>query len=220
MAYNTIDSQKTGLLFFDMYNAANKGADEATQERMKPVITNCVRLRAACKEAGVPSFYVRADHRSDGSDSALLYTDTDPQLNPWPNPEDRPFRPYLHLSGGTWRTEIIDELKPDPEDYVFPKHRWSAFYQTSLELSLRIRGIDTLLVCGGATEIGVASTAYAARDLDFNLVIVRDCCSSSKQDNHSQFMDRIFPIMARVRTVDQVLQMIKDGVQTAAQHPV
>jgi ureidoacrylate peracid hydrolase len=73
---------------------------------------------------------------------------------------------------------------------------------------LRSRGIDTLIISGGAVDVGVASTAYAARDLDYNVIIVRDACSNSHEDSMAAFMDTIFPRMARVRTTDQVLQMI------------
>ena len=75
---------------------------------------------------------------------------------------------------------------------------------------MRSRGIDTIVISGGATHIGVASTAYGARDLDFNLVIVRDACSGL-EDNLHQFMDRIFPIFARVRSADEVLAMMRLG---------
>src|SRR5882672_1283339 len=50
--------------------------------------------------------------------------------------------------------------------------------------------------------VGVASTAYAARDLDYNLVVVSDACTSPEEDNHRQFMQRVFPRMARVRTAE------------------
>ncbi len=66
------------------------------------------------------------------------------------------------------------------------------------------------MVTGGSTDIGVASTAFAARDLDYHLVIVSDACSSPELDNHEQFMQRVFPRMARVRTTDQVLKMLAE----------
>jgi nicotinamidase-related amidase len=97
---------------------------------------------------------------------------------------------------------------------MITKHRWNAFHQTHLELSLRSRGIDTIVICGGATHIGVASTAYAARDLDFNLVIVRDACSGL-EDNVEQFMNRIFPIFARIRAADEVIAMMERGAADA-----
>jgi ureidoacrylate peracid hydrolase len=77
-------------------------------------------------------------------------------------------------------------------------------------LALRSRGIDTIIISGGAVDVGVASTAYAARDLDYNVIIVRDACSNSYEDSMAAFMDTIFPRMARVRTTDQVLQMISN----------
>jgi nicotinamidase-related amidase len=74
---------------------------------------------------------------------------------------------------------------------------------------LRARGIDTLIVSGGSVDVGVAATAYAARDLDYNLIIVRDACSNSYDDSFAVFMDKVFPRMGRVRTTDQTLEMIK-----------
>ena len=92
-----------------------------------------------------------------------------------------------------------------------PKYRWSAFFQTYLELALRTRKVTTLIVAGGSTDVGIASTAFAARDLDFNLVIVSDACISAEQDNHDQFILRIFPRMARVRTAAEIIYMLKAG---------
>jgi nicotinamidase-related amidase len=103
---------------------------------------------------------------------------------------------------------VVSELAPRPSDYLIPKHRWSAFHGTYLDLALRTRGIDTIILCGGSTDVGVASTAYAARDLDYSLVIPSDACTSPEQDNHDQLMRRMFPRMARVRTTAQVLAML------------
>jgi ureidoacrylate peracid hydrolase len=92
-----------------------------------------------------------------------------------------------------------------------PKHRWSAFHGTYLETALRARRIDTLVLCGGSTDVGIAATAFAARDLDYNLVVVSDACTSPEEDNHAQLMKRVFPRMARVRTTAQVLDLLGDG---------
>ena len=81
-----------------------------------------------------------------------------------------------------------------------PKHRWSAFHGTYLDLALRAQDVNTIVLCGGSTDVGIASTAYAARDLDYNLIIVSDACTSPERDNHDQLMRRVFPRMSRVRT--------------------
>ena len=209
MAYDSVDPAKTALLLFDMLNGYFRGADEAAQRRMEPVVANCARLLSAAREAGLPVFYAKADHRADGRDSAALYTDTDMLLQPWADPGEPSFRPYRNVAAGDWRSEVIDELKPEPGDYVVAKHRWSTFHQTHLELSLRTKGVDTILLCGGSTHIGIASTAFGARDLDFNLVIVRDCCEDGLEGSQDHWMTRVFPMMARIRTADEVIEMMR-----------
>jgi nicotinamidase-related amidase len=78
-------------------------------------------------------------------------------------------------------------------------------------VSLRLRGIDTIVVNGGSTEIGIAATAYAAQALDFDLVVVSDGCTSGHADCQALFMTNVFPRMGRVRTTDQVLAMLQAG---------
>jgi ureidoacrylate peracid hydrolase len=131
------------------------------------------------------------------------------RLRPWPDGE---CNPSVHgATEGSWEQKVIDEIEPKPEDYIIPKYRWSTFHQTYFDLALRARGIDTIIISGGAVDVGIASTAYAARDLDYNLIIVRDACSNSYDDAMDVFMDRVFPRMARVRTTDQVLAMIENA---------
>ena len=71
---------------------------------------------------------------------------------------------------------MLAEIAPQPGDYDVPKHRWSAFHGTHLELSLRSRDIDTILLVGGSVHVGIAATAYDARDKDFQITIVPECC--------------------------------------------
>ena len=77
---------------------------------------------------------------------------------------------------------------------------------------MRTRGIDTLIIAGGSTDVGVASTAFAARDMDYHLVIASNACTSPEQDNHEQFMRRIFPRMARVKTAAEIVAMLSQVV--------
>jgi len=211
MNVNDLDIHKTGLLFFDMLNVYYHGAAEETKKRMKPVVDNAVRLRDAARKASIPIFYAMANHRKDGQIRSMIVTDTDMRLRPWPNGE---CNPTVHgATEGSWEQRVIDELKPAPEDYIIPKYRWSTFHQTYFDLALRSRGIDTIILSGGAVDVGIASTAYAARDLDYNLIIVRDACSNSHDDSMAAFMDTIFPRMARVRTTNQAIELIRSGAK-------
>ena len=209
MNVDDFDPKKTALLFFDILNGYYHAAEPAAKARMKPWIDNAVRLMKAGREAGMPVFFAKGNYRPDSATSAVLETDTDMGLRPWPDGVVK--KGKMHVTGGDRSSEVIPELDPRPEDYYIPKYRWSAFYQTYLDLALRARGIDTVIISGGSSDVGVASTIFAGRDMDYNMLVVSDACGTSHdQRAHDLLMTLIFPRMARVRTTDQTLQMIQE----------
>jgi ureidoacrylate peracid hydrolase len=209
MAIDTLIPARTALLFFDMLNGHVKKDDPATKERYTPIIAASQVILQAARANQMMVAYAAANHRADNATSAHTIRDTDGRLNSIPVDQKPDLKAVL--DGGTWDAAVIDEIAPLPEDYVVHKYRWSAFYQTYLDLALRTRKIDTIIIAGGSTDVGVASTAYAARDMDYNLVFVSDASGSPETDNHDQFMRRIFPRMGRVRTAAQVVDMLKAG---------
>ena len=200
-----LDAARTCLLLFDLLEGhVNK--DAASRARFAPVIANAGALLAAARRAGAMVAYACADHRADRATSARTLRDTDNRLQPLDAANPDSHGPLL--TGGTPQAQVVRELAPQAGDYLVPKHRWSAFHGTYLELALRTRGADTMVLCGASTDVGVAATAFAARDLDYNLVIVSDACTSPERDNHEQFMRRVFPRMARVRATAEVVAML------------
>ncbi|HZD20165.1 MAG TPA: isochorismatase family protein [Burkholderiales bacterium] len=191
MSTEHLNPKSTCLLLFDFL----VGHAAGDPQRYAPVLANAAKLLAAARAAGSMVAHARADHRADGGTTARTLHDSGA-------------RPPL-VTSGTPEAEIVPELRPGPGDYMVPKHRWSAFHGTYLDLALRARHIDTVVLCGGSTEIGISSTAYAARDLDYNLVIVSDACTSAKQEVHTQLMREVFPRLARVRTTIRVLEMLR-----------
>ena len=197
-----LDPARTAVVVFDMLEAYRAAIEQAG------TVAPVQQLLQGARAAGIPVFWARADHRTDGADFARTLTDTDQQLVPW-NP-DHP-QPTLPPHGsGSAGLQVLAELGPRPEDYDLPKHRWSAFTGTHLELSLRARGVDTLLLVGGSTHVGIASTAYSARDLDFQVVVVRDGCHGFAEQR-AFFLDKVFPRMCRVRTVRDCLDALTGG---------
>jgi len=204
MADFPIVPSKTAMLFFDTLNTYLHPDDPQRQAAIQAsgVIGRMAKMNRACREAGIAVFYGQADHRQDGKDFAPLIVD----LGHGGLPGEPPRRTTAAgVAANTKGVEVIPELAPQPGDYVIKKHRWSTFYQTHLELSLRTAGIDTIMIAGGSTEVGVASTAYSARDRDFSLILLRDVCTSGKPGVVDFFMDNVFPIFARVMTVDQAI---------------
>ena len=90
-------------------------------------------------------------------------------------------------------------------DLEVTKRQWGAFYGTDLELQLRRRGIDTIVLCGISTNIGVESTARNAWELGFSLVIAEDACSAASAEQHQGSMTHIFPRIARVRSTEEII---------------
>lgn len=216
MPFDALNPHSTAVLFFDILNASYHAPRLEPPERKEKstVIANCVKLRAAADRVGSPVFFAQPNHRDDGRDAEHLYTDTDTDLRPRADPEGERLSHSIGRRPGCWEGEIVEELRPLVQDYVVLKNRWSAFYQTSLELGLRTAGIDTIVLAGGSSKSGITSTAYSARDRDFHLVIVRDAVSASRSSDggtdadFAWMMDRLFPRLARVRTTDQVTAML------------
>ena len=76
------------------------------------------------------------------------------------------------------RTQLVDELKPDPSDLIVHKHRLSGFHDNELDSVLRNRGIDTLLFSGTNTDRCVFSTLCDASFLGYGCLMVTDACAS------------------------------------------
>ncbi len=212
MTLGEIEIKKTAILFFDLLKGYSPTAEGAANAKKKLMVNNAVRLMKAGRKAGIPIFFAKGNHRADLATSALILTDTNNSLNPWP--DGVVTKGTMHVTSGDPSSDVIPELDPQPDDYYIPKFRWSAFYQTSLDLALRSRGIDTVIISGGSTDVGVASTVFSGRDMDYNIIVGSDACATSHdQRAHDTLMELIFPRMSRVRTTDQVLQMIKEAKQ-------
>jgi nicotinamidase-related amidase len=196
------------MLFFDCLNIYLHPEDARGQALVESLglIPRLVQVDQACRAAGIAVFYGQADHRPDGRDFAPHIVDRGYDGRPG-DPPKRTTPPGV--KGGTHGAEVIPEIAPRPGDYVIKKHRWSTFFQTHLELSLRTAGIDTLILAGGSTEVGIASTAYSARDHDLNQIVLRDACFSGHEGVNDFFMDRVFPVFARVLTVDELVARIR-----------
>ncbi|EPH97986.1 isochorismatase family protein [Enterococcus faecalis 13-SD-W-01] len=95
---------------------------------------------------------------------------------------------------------------PEVENVVeITKYNPSAFYGTSLDLQLRRRGIDTLILTGVATANGVYATALDAYQRGYNLILVEDACGDRDEDLHRVFFQKLFPKIADIRTTAELL---------------
>ena len=206
MTPERLEPARTCLLLFDFLEG-HVNRDPEARKRYNHVVANAEALIRAARREGAVVAHAHADHAPGGSTAARTLRDTDNRLRPIDPGDGESHRPQIEA--GTPGARIIRELEPEPGDLLVPKHRWSAFHGTFLDSALRARGADTVILCGGSTDVGIASTAFAGRDLGYNLVIASDACTSPEGDNHTQLMKRIFPRMARVRTTAEILAMLE-----------
>jgi len=200
-----LSAQHVGLVLFDSLNGYLHPEEPAKIEFLaeRNVLPNLQRLQSGARAAGITTFYPIGQHGPDNVDSVERLTDTDMDLAPGPK---APIVPRFHK--GSKDAQIAEELSPLATDVIVPKNRWSSFFSTNLDMQLRVRGIDTIVLAGGSTDVGIASTMFAARDLDYGIVVVRDACFSARGNNHDFFMDRVFPRMGRVMSVDEAVSLM------------
>jgi ureidoacrylate peracid hydrolase len=115
----------------------------------------------------------------------------------------------------TWDTDIVPELKPHDNDIVIYKTRFSGFYQTDLDATLKKLGIRYLIVTGVTTSICVESTVRDAMFRDYLCVLLRDCMSEPvghdlPRTNHD----------ASLLNVEVLLGWVSDSEQFVKAFPV
>ncbi len=124
-----------------------------------------------------------------------------------PLPADAPSqRPTEPLPASA--SELVPEAGVQPGDIIITKRQWGAFYGTNLEQALDRKGIETIIMAGIATNMGVESTARAAFDAGYALVFAEDAMTTMSAEWHEFPIKNIFPRMGRVRSTAAILEAL------------
>lgn len=95
-------------------------------------------------------------------------------------------------------------LVPQATDLEITKRRIGAFYGTELDMVLRARGIDTIVVMGLATSGAVLSTVLWGFDADYSMSVVRDCCFDPDTNLHETLFEKVLPRQAAIVSASEV----------------
>lgn len=126
-------------------------------------------------------------------------------------PADAPLRPADAPAAAPDAAQLVPEAGVEATDIVITKRQWGAFYGTELDQLLRRRHIKTLILGGIATNYGVESTARAAFDRGYQLVLVEDAMSSMSAEAHEFACRNVFRAMGRVRSTAHVIDALQAG---------
>lgn len=94
-------------------------------------------------------------------------------------------------------------MEPQPGDYTITKPRWSAFFQTELDLILRRLRVETVILIGTTTPNCVRTTCYDAISLDYNVVILPECCSAQTEEIQRVNLEDMARVGAQLLTLEQ-----------------
>ena len=189
----TFEKDTTALIIIDL----QKGIldSEPVPFGREQIVRRAVSLGHAFAKAGSPIVLTTTDFAAGYADAPKGLADS-----PWELPKTG-----LPADFAT----LVPEINDLPAAFRVAKRQMSAFFGTELDLQLRRRGCDTVVLCGVATNLGVEATARAAFDFNYNVILASDACGSVAPGLHEFAMEKILPRIARVRKTSEILDVMQ-----------
>ena len=191
--------ERTALVNVDLQNFFVEHAPEG-----KTIIERVNRLAAQCRAAGILVIHTRSVLRADGSNIGVLG-------DLWPAVREQGF-----VNEGTRTAALHDDLVVEPGDILLAKPRFGAFHGTDLELILRQRGIDTIIISGIDAAVCCDTTAREACVRDFRVLFLSDgtACTDDDVEEARRYQRAVLEIIGivfgQVLTIEEVLQKIAE----------
>ena len=184
--------EATALLVIDMQNDFLLPGSPVAAPGGLELVPPMSRLARRARRAGAPVLFTQEAHRPDGSDFGI----------------EAFFEPMHCVEGGAG-IEIVNGLAPGPSDIVIEgKRRYDAFLGTDLDLVLRLRGIENLVVAGVCTDVCVSATVQHARNLDYRCLVLRDATAGTSPQRHEAALLCLELVFARVETTEAACKIV------------
>jgi nicotinamidase-related amidase len=188
----TIDPRKAALVLIDLQNGI---IGRPLAPHSGPgVVANAARLATKFRDLGAAVVLVNVAFHPDAKDRLDAPADSPQQFNPAALPAN-------------W-AGLVPEIGPQAGDLLITKHQWGAFYGTELDLQLRRRGVQTIVLGGIATNFGVESTARDAYERGYHQIFVEDAMTSMSAEAHEFVVKNIFPRIGQIRSTNNVLSAL------------
>jgi nicotinamidase-related amidase len=161
------------------------------------IVPNVRRLLSASRTAAIPVVYTGHVHENPEVDGGMT-------AQWWPE-----IKEGRSLIKGTEGVEIYHEIKPRKTEKIIWKHRYSAFYNTDLEIILRGMQVTDLIMTGVLTNCCVESTARDAFSRDFRVFFLADATATSEPEFHIASLKNLAYAFAYITTTTDILAQIK-----------
>jgi nicotinamidase-related amidase len=185
-----LNPNSTALVIIDLQKGILAGT--LAPHSADSVVANAHKLGTALAAAGGTICLVHVGFSADGKDRLAQLVDSP---NPPPPPGGMPKE---------W-SDFVPQIDGLRKDVVIKKRNWGAFHGTELDLQLRRRGANTIILCGVSTNIGVEQTAREAFQHNYAVVLAEDACAGSSAEMHAFAISKIMPRIARVRSTTEIL---------------
>jgi nicotinamidase-related amidase len=198
-----VNPRKLALVNVDLQNVFVEGTPISPPDG-PALVARVNELAAVCRKAGVLVIHTAHVTRPDGSNIGVMG-----ELIP-------PTREGM-LAKGSFSASFHKDLKIEPTDIVLEKPRAGAFHATDLELILRSRGIDSVIITGIATNVCAETTAREASVRDFRVFFLSDGTSTVAiggvpRDVLQRVTCAVLGMaFAQVLTVDQMIDKLKQA---------
>ncbi len=192
------DPAATALLVIDMQNDFLLADAPVRTPGGLELVAGIADLARACRAAGYSVVFTQEMHRADLSDFGIELV----------------FEPP-HCLEGTPGMELAAGLDPAPGDLrITGKRRYDAFLGTDLDLALRARGVENLLVAGVCTDICVIATVQHARNLDYRVFVMSDLVAATTPERQVAAIACMEHVFAFVGTAAEIVPAF--GLQAPA----
>lgn len=216
-----IDTARTAVIVVDMQNDfGSKGGmfDRAgiNISIIQKVINPTAKVIAAAREAGIKIIYLKFGYHEDLSDVGNEEFRIQHHLAHVGDTINAPNGSTSRiLIRNTWNTDIVSELKPQTDDIVIYKTRYSGFYKTELDSTLKQLGKKYLIITGCTTSTCIESTVRDAMFRNYSSIVLEDCTAepigySLSRSNHEASILVIQRLLGWVSSSDEFIKSLKE----------
>ncbi|MBL8584375.1 MAG: isochorismatase family protein, partial [Rhizobiaceae bacterium] len=191
---------------------------------IKAIVPRIVDVVADARAAGMTVVFLRQQHSADLADTGGPQSPHSIKHRPmqlgasFPAPDGKAGRVLIR---GTWNTDNVPELTPQPDDIVIGKPRYSGFFNTDLDARLRHEGIKYLVFTGATTSICVESTVRDAMFRDYVCLVLEDCtaepiAANAARSNHEASLlniELLFGWVAKAADLRAALHMRRQAAE-------